>query len=54
MPSAPLCDDSARPPGGGKIGENDPFIGASASALSTPMQFGPTMRMPALRTAATN
>ena len=46
MPSAPLCDNSDTVPLGGMIGENDALRRTSAVALSSPMQLGPTMRMP--------
>ncbi len=53
-PSAPLCDDRPTCPLGGKIGENDAFSRTAGVALSNPMQFGPTMRMPYPRTLSTS
>ncbi len=33
-------------PGGGAVGANVAFIEISAAVFSTPMQLGPTIRMP--------
>jgi hypothetical protein len=38
-------------PGVGQWGANVAFSYTAGSVLSTPIQFGPTMRMPALRTS---
>ena len=37
-------------PGSGRVAANVAFIRISGSVLMTPMQFGPTIRMPAART----
>ncbi len=39
-------------PGGGAVGAKVAFIETAGSVLSTPMQLGPTMRIPYLRTTA--
>jgi hypothetical protein len=44
-PSAPLCDSSETVPAGGNTGENEAFS-RGAPAFSSPMQLGPTMRIP--------
>src|SRR6266542_2961055 len=49
-PRAPLWLDMATLPLGGKTEENVACMRTFASVLITPMQFGPTMRMPAART----
>ena len=54
MPSAPLCDESATCPPGGKTGENDAFSRTSGLMLSSPMQLGPTIRMPYPRAFSTS
>jgi len=36
-------------PGSGRVAANVAFMRTSGSVLMTPMQFGPTMRMPAAR-----
>ncbi len=47
-PSAPLCESIETPPAGGQLGAK---VALSDVAVSrTPMQLGPTMRMPAPRT----
>ncbi len=46
MPRAPDCDDMATLPGGGNRGPNCPFRLTAGSVFSTPMQLGPTIRMP--------
>ena len=53
MPRAPLCDESATCPPGGKTGENDAFSRTSALMLSSPMQLGPTIRIPYPRAFST-
>src|SRR5205085_6182888 len=40
MPTAPDCDATARPPGGGVIAANVACIRTAGSVLSTPRQFG--------------
>ena len=46
MPSAPLCDSRPMLPAGGKTGENDAFRRTAGVVFSSPMQLGPTIRMP--------
>ena len=45
-PSAPLWLEKAIGPAGGKTGEKLAFRWNAGSVLSTPMQLGPTIRMP--------
>jgi len=45
-PSAPLCEDMATRPWGGKTGEKLAFIRTSGAVLIRPRQLGPTMRIP--------
>ena len=45
-PSAPDCDDIETRPWRGKVFEKVPFIRTSSLPFSSPMQFGPTIRMP--------
>ncbi len=53
IPSAPDWLDMATLPRGGNTGANVPSRRTAGSVLSTPMQLGPTMRIPARRTAST-
>ena len=46
MPSAPDCVMKATLPGIGSTGANVAFILTSGLVLASPMQFGPTTRMP--------
>ena len=46
MPSAPDWVMNATLPGIGSTGAKVAFIRTDGSVLATPMQFGPTMRMP--------
>ncbi len=50
MPSAPDWLDIATLPRGGYTGANVPFMETVLLVFSTPMQFGPTIRIPAART----
>jgi len=54
MPSAPLWLDMATLPGGGKTGAKVASRLTARSVLSMPMQLGPTIRIPALRTASSS
>src|SRR5512144_1216350 len=45
MPRAPDCDTNAAAPNGGIEGAKVALSDTAGSAFSTPMQFGPTMRM---------
>jgi len=49
-PSAPLWDSMPTLPAGGSVGANVPLSDTMGSVLITPMQLGPTMRMPEPRT----
>ena len=53
-PSAPLWDEKPTLPGGGMTGENEALRLTSGEALSRPMQLGPTIRIPKLRTRSTS
>src|ERR1700680_4481888 len=53
-PRAPLCDMKPTRPRGGFAGPNVAFIETSGAMLITPMQLGPTSRMPASRQTASN
>src|ERR1700674_4894897 len=53
-PRAPLCDMKPTRPRGGVAGPNVAFIETSGAMLITPMQLGPTSRMPASRQTAIN
>src|SRR5258708_5900728 len=46
MPSAPLCDSMPMVPAGGPCGANVASSDTAGSAFNTPIQFGPTMRIP--------
>jgi hypothetical protein len=50
---APLCDSIPMPPGAGQVGAKVALSATAGSVLSTPRQFGPTSRIPELRTSAT-
>jgi hypothetical protein len=52
MPRAPLCDSIATLPAGGQVGAKVASSRTAGSVLSTPMQLGPTMRMPEPRTSS--
>ncbi len=45
-PSAPLCEDMATRPCGGKTGANVAASRTAGSAFRSPMQLGPTSRIP--------
>ena len=47
---APDCDTKAAGPNGGIVVANVAFIATAGSVFTTPMQFGPIMRMPCRRT----
>ena len=49
MPSAPLCERNPTLPSGGHAAAKVPFIAISGEVFTTPMQFGPTRRIPAAR-----
>ncbi len=53
-PRAPDCDMKATRPSGGYAWANVPFILTSGSVLMTPMQFGPTSRIPWARHSSTS
>ena len=53
-PTAPLCDRNPTVPGSGVIDANVPFRATSGSVLITPMQFGPTSRIPHRRHTSTS
>jgi hypothetical protein len=46
MPRAPDCDENATRPRVGANGANVAFMQIAGSVFTTPMQFGPTMRIP--------
>ena len=48
-PSAPLCDMKPTVPSAGRAAAKVAFIRTSGSVMITPMQFGPTTRIPAVR-----
>src|ERR1700680_1403999 len=52
-PRAPLCDMKPTRPRGGVAGPNVAFIETSGAVLITPMQLGPTSRIPVSRQTAT-
>src|SRR4029453_13767158 len=52
IPSAPLCESMPMFPAGGQVGAKVAFSETAGSVLSTPRQFGPTMRIPEPRTRA--
>jgi hypothetical protein len=54
MPNAPLWDAKPTRPAGGAPGENVASRATAGSVLTTPRQFGPTMRMPAARQIASS
>src|ERR1700693_3262329 len=51
-PRAPLCDMKPTRPRGGVAGPKVAFIETSGAVLITPMQLGPTSRIPACRQTA--
>src|SRR6202171_1033504 len=51
-PRAPLCDMKPTRPRGGVVGPKVAFIDTSGAVLITPMQLGPTSRIPASRHTA--
>jgi hypothetical protein len=52
-PSAPLCVNMPMLPAGGHVGAKVAFSATAGSVLRTPMQLGPTIRIPESRTSAT-
>ena len=53
-PSAPDCDDSARPPGRALTSPSSACSATAGSLLKRPMLFGPTSRTPRARTASSS
>src|SRR6202011_1566020 len=53
-PRAPLCDMKPTRPRGGVAGPKVAFIETSGAMLITPMQLGPTSRIPASRHTASS
>lgn len=54
IPSAPDCDENPSRPRGGVNGANVAFIDTSGLVFTTPMQLGPTSRMPCRRASSTS
>src|SRR5512146_590979 len=52
MPSAPLCEYIPTLPGGGAVGAKVASSRTAGSVLSTPIQLGPTIRIPDARTVS--